>query len=315
MADTQALNATFFAFRKRERGGVLLMATLTYLVIAVGGFAIFGYLNFGAVMEYIRWAIEMGETGAAGTMTPPASVMALGPAMFLFQIVMYVVAAAYEAACLRWMVRGETGGLFGFAFGGDTWRVYFTYWVWFFVMIGFGLVFVLLMGGFAGSMAIGAAYQGADMSGAAVAMPIICLILLLAMLYFAVRVAPAAATSIALRRFAFFDAWKVTRGRFWALLGAYVLLFLIFIVAYIVVSMAGGVALVAGIMGQGGAFESVETPEQMGALLSSPGIWVPAVLIYGLIGVCALVLQVALYGVNARAASLALEEGKIGAAG
>ena len=30
----EPLNATFFAFRKRERGGVLLRATLAYVVIA-----------------------------------------------------------------------------------------------------------------------------------------------------------------------------------------------------------------------------------------------------------------------------------------
>ena len=38
--------------------------------------------------------------------------------------------AAYEAACLRWMLRGEAPGLVGFTFDHDMWRVYGVYWCW-----------------------------------------------------------------------------------------------------------------------------------------------------------------------------------------
>src|SRR6185312_11722146 len=49
----------------------------------------------------------------------------------------------------------------------------------------------------------------------------------LPLIFLGVRFGPAAATSIARQRFSFFDAWTVTRGRFWELLGSFAVLWLI----------------------------------------------------------------------------------------
>lgn len=312
MADQPALNATFFAFRKRERAGVLTTITIAYIVIAVAIFGIFGWLNYGAVADYFTWATEMGANPEQA-MTPPASVMALGPMMFLLQIFYYIIAAAYEASCLRWMIRGETGGILGFSFGADTWRVYFTYWIWFFLAIGLGIGMFVVFGSVIGSMfAFGAA--GGDTSnagGIAIALPFLFLGLLCALIYVSVRLAPAAATSVARNRFAFFDAWKVTRGRFWALFGAFVLLFLMYCVAYVVLSAAAGVAMAVGMAGSIGTMGENPTPEQMMQMFSQPAVLAPLVVIYGLMIIGAFVFMVALFGINARAAVAALEEGKI----
>jgi hypothetical protein len=51
--------------------------------------------------------------------------------------------------------------------------------------------------------------------------------------------------------------------------------------------------------------------EQMLALFASPSVWIPAVICYGLMIVGAFMFYIALFGVNARAAQAALEEGKI----
>jgi len=311
MADKQALNATFYAFRKREKGGVLTMATIAYIVIAIVIFGLFGWLNLNAVMDYLNWASTMG-TNPELAMTPPASVMALGPMLFLMQIFYYVIAAAYEAACLRWMIRGETGGVFGFTLGGDTWRVYFTYWIWFFLMIAVGIVCFLVLGGFAGSlMAMGQGGDTSAMGPMAMILPLLILALLLALLYVSVRLAPAAATSVACKRFAFFDAWKVTRGRFWALLGAFVLLYLMGFVAYIVFSAVAGAAMVMGMANSAGMMNENATPGDMMAMFTEPQVLIPLIVIYGAMIIGSFVLMVTLFGVNARAAALALEEGKI----
>jgi len=321
MADKQALNATFFAFRKRERGGVLLGATLAYAVIAIligGGFIA---LNFQPMMDYFQWTMSLSERAAGadtnnpfGGMTPPASVMALGPMYMLFLIFAYLLLAAYESACLKWMIRGETSGVFGLALDGDTFRTYLTYWVWFFLIMAlyllcFIIVFVLAAG------AIMGAQSGAEPSPATFGIIVLCAFGFLAvMIIFGVRFAPAAATSVATRRFAFFDAWTVTKGRFWSLLGSFALLFLMYCVG---LSVLGGVA--AGVMGatlltQLQAQGEAASPQEVFALFASPAVWGPLVFIYGAMIAGAFVFYVALFGVNARAAALAVEEGKISVA-
>lgn len=321
MADKQALNATFFAFRKREKGGVLLTATIAYALICIAAGGLFAALNFPAIRDYATWYAQMIATVASNPeappspemMMPPASVMALGPMMFLFQILFYVIAAAYEAACLKWMIRGETGGLFGISFGADTWRVYLTYWIWLFLSLAIGVVFLVLFGGVAGSMvAVGAV--GGDtnsIGGVALMIPILLLAVCIAWLWLAVRLAPAAATSVARQRFAFFDAWKVTKGRFWALFGAFFLLGIMSAVAFLTLYVAVGVAIAMGVMGQAGAMTEPPTPEQLGAMMLHPAVLIPSALV-GLVGTIGyFVLLVATFGVNARAAALALEEGRI----
>jgi hypothetical protein len=308
MADRQPLNATFFAFRKRERGGVLLGASLTYAVLALVVFGAFSWFNWQAFVDYINWSMTLSErqqgidpndTNAVfAAMTPPASVMSILP-------------AAYEAACLRWMIRGETKGLFGLALDGDTLRVYFTYWLWFFLLIVVYLV-VAVVGVGLGVGAVMSAQGGAESAGPAVLVAsLVCLLLVLAVVYIAVRFAPAAATSIAKKRFAFFDAWTVTKGRFWPLLGSFVLLFLMFFVGAIVLSFGLGIAMGVGMMGQIDPNAEPSSSAEFMQLLSSPSVLAPVALVYTLMIVGSFVFYVAMFGVNARAAQAALEEGKI----
>ena len=119
MADKQALNATMFTFRKRDRGGVLTSATIAYIVLFILMFAAFAALNWRGVQDYMMWVASIAQNpgGAydpsSSAHLPPASVMALFPAYFLFLFVYYVLLAAYEAACLKWMIHGEVSGPFG----------------------------------------------------------------------------------------------------------------------------------------------------------------------------------------------------------
>jgi len=137
------------------------------------------------------------------------------------------------------------------------------------------------------------------------------LALCVALIYFAVRFAPAAATSIAARRFAFFDAWTVTKGRFWALLGSFLLLFLMYFVGVMILSGLATFAMVGGLMGQVQSSPQPQSVEEVFALFAAPSVWIPMAICYGLMIAGAFVFYVALFGVNARAAAAALEEGKI----
>ena len=318
-----ALNATFFAFRKREKGGVLLSATIAFVVVAVLMVGAFYALNAQAIGDYFTWTTSLGanmETGKPGApppsmdmMMPPQSVMALGPMYLLFILFYYILLASYEAACLKWMIRGETGGVFGLSLGADTWRVYFGYWMWFFLLVAFYIVIAIVAFGLAGSFfAVGGGDPASNAAGGmALFIPVIVLALVLGLVYFAVRLAPASATSIARRKFAFFDAWAVTKGRFWALFGAFVLLFLMLIVLCIVLSIGMGAMIGINAASQVAQSGQPQSAEGVFRMLSSPQVLVPIVAMYGTMLVASMVFYIALFGVNARAALAAIEDGKI----
>lgn len=319
MADKQALNATFFAFRKREKA-VLLPATLVFAVLAIGMFVGFTALNWQAFVDYMNWAASVSASNATaaanGTppsmdaMMPPQSVMAIGPAYLLLLLGYYILLASYEAACLRWMIHGETGGLFGLTLGADTWRVYFSYWIWLLLLIVFYIVCAIVAGGAVASVMIGM-QGGAEPSASTVIVPLIAgFLMLCALIYFGVRFAPAAATSIARKKFAFFDAWTVSKGRFWGLLGAFVLLFLMFFVFVIAVEVAFVVMVGMSAMGNIGHAEPQSAEEAFRAF-ATPQYMAGVIAIILAMSVASMMFYVALFGVNARAAALALEEGKI----
>ena len=323
MADKQALNATFFAFRKREKA-VLFPASLIFAVLALGMFVIFSVLNWQAFVDYMNWAASMtaanSEAVASGAppsmdaMMPPQSVMAVGPAYLLLCFGYYVLLASYEAGCLRWMIHGETGGLFGLTLGADTWRVYFSYWVWLVLLLVFYFVCALVAGGAAVGVFL-SMQNGGDLSVGAVVVPLVAgLLILLALIYFSVRFAPAAATSIARRRFSFFDAWTVSKGRFWGLLGAFLMLFLMFFVFIIVVEVAFVVMVGMSAAGAVGHTEPQSAEEAFRAF-ATPQYAAGVTGIIVLMSVASMMFYIALFGVNARAAALALEEGKITAGG
>jgi hypothetical protein len=323
MSDKQALNATFFAFRKREKAA-LLPTTLAFAVIVLAMGAVFTALNWQAFVDYMNWVASISasnaNSAAAGVppsmdaMMPPQSVMSIMPAYFLFLLGYYILLAAYEAACLRWMIHGETGGLFGLSLGADTWRVYFSYWIWFLLLIAFYIVCAIVAGGAMASVFMGM-QGGAEPSPAAVIIPLVLgLLVVLALIYFSVRLAPAAATSVARRKFAFFDAWKVSKGRFWGLLGAFVLLFLMFMVFVIAVEVAFGVMVGMTAMNSVGQAEPQSAEEAFRAF-ATPQYMAGIVALIVAITIASFLFYIALFGVNARAASLALEEGKITSGG
>jgi hypothetical protein len=214
----EPLNATFFAFRKRERGGVLMRASLAFVIAALVLYAAFIAVFWTQLAPIISWYADLIATMAGGQydpnamagMTLPAGIgfVALGAIVWLFFFC--VLFAAYEAACLKWMIHGETGGFMGLSLGADTWRVYGTYWLWFLLYIGFSIVMGILLGVFMMVFAANALGGGADPSSVLLALPVYYVVQYGLMIYFGVRFAPAAATSVARRKFSFFQAWTVT---------------------------------------------------------------------------------------------------------
>lgn len=312
----EPLNATFFAFRKREKGGALLGTSIAYVIIAavlIGAFIAINLQSLSGAMSAYMSLIQQSVQSPKATPDYTGfltSFSSLAGSYFVFLFLVFLLLASYEAACLRWMIRGERGGFLGLTLGADTWRVWLGYWVWLVLAIGFYLLFVAIIaattiGGFA---AIGASKGGATAPIAGLAMFGGFLLAFAVVIYLAVRLAPGAAASIISRKFAMFDAWRATRGRFWALFGAFFLVYLIYILVVLIMEIVFGAVMgVAAISAMSGKSD----PSTVLAGLMSPGTMITMGALYLGVIVIAMVFYVALFGVNARAVLAAAEEGKL----
>ena len=150
MADTQSLNATFFAFQKRDKA-VLLPASVAFAIAVIVGFLIIGVAAFFLLggMDFVHWYAD--TTNAAAKGVPPSLPPNMGAIFLIFPIEMlslffyFVLLASFESSCLRWMIRGERSGPLNLCFGADMWRVYGTYWFWFLYFFCTGILFFIVM--------------------------------------------------------------------------------------------------------------------------------------------------------------------------
>jgi hypothetical protein len=106
----------------------------------------------------------------------------------------------------------------------------------------------------------------------------------------------------------------VTRGRFWALFGSWTVLWLLFAAAYAAVAAISYGSVLLRLLPEVWANMRTPTPEQeqeIAAIIFSPGTaWAVGAGYLGA-GLVALGYALMSFGVNARAALAALEEGKI----
>lgn len=298
---SEPLRATFFALQKRE-GGVLLGATVCYLLM----WAVLAAAVFVPMLS----VFNLNFSGAAPSAAPdPTAALWMVPLGFVVAFLGCVLTASYEAACLRWMIRGEKPGLFGITINQDTWRVYGLYWIWLLfygvAWIGYfivnGLTSRLLAENSIASLAIACVYG---------------LLVLIA----AAAFAPAAAVSIAQRRLVFGEAAQATEAHFGSLLGTYALLFGL---QFVLNSAWPAIWLLWKLKGDIGTYAARATDltsgllaynEAMAAAIGVPGAAQEYWVISAAMFLLSIILMVLVYGANARVALLAQQEGRLAAA-
>lgn len=314
--------AAFDIFRNRGRAGVLTGASVAYLVGNLLILSVFVVLAWGslatlgvAYYDVLTGAFEgkpMEEPNDPRVAALLQALAGVAGAGVILLFLVYLLLAAYEAAIHRWLVRGEAGGgVFGLTLGADTWRVYLCYWVWFFVYIALSIAV-----GVAASVAagvLGAALAAAQVDPGVIALivfPVFCAFYA-AMIYVLVRLAPATAVTVGLRRFAFFEAWTATRDRFWAMLGAFLIIILLYLAVYLAVFSVGAVAVLGPMLG---AFAAGAAPDAATfyAAMFAPGALAVLVGLYLIMLAVGVICYIAFMGVNARAARAAIEEGRFG---
>lgn len=316
-------NGAFGVFQLRARNGVITRAAVAYVLIATaiaGGWA---WANRGALIElaslYLGLLRLAREGGAVGEQEMnallagyPSSAMTLGYSQTLMIFCLYVARAAFEAACLRWMIRGETDGVFGLSLGADTWRVYLAYWIWYFIGAAYwvGSFLILFITGGAVALAAGGGDGMASPQGF-LALPVIAILLLCLWVYLATRYAPAAATAIAQKTFRYMDAWRVTKGQAFALLGSFGFLWLIYVVAWTILFGVGAALAFVFVVPKLGELGADATLGVLWAALNSPGLLAACAGVVLTSYTLNVLLWLCMMGVNARAVELAIEDGRI----
>lgn len=314
MSEQKPLDATFFAFKKRERRFVLTSAAIAYYLAALAVGAAFMALTWGHWSELIAWYFGvLGSISSGAEPGPPPREAMLGVLPFYLAVlpIGLVLFAAFEAACLRWLVRGEAGGgLFGLQFDADTWRVFAVYLLW----VVYFIVVCIAIGAFYGLLIAFASLGGAARFIAILVGALAPIGIAALLIWGGVLFAPAAAASIGQRKLVFLSARKVSAPRYWPLLTSFFLV----IAGYVVVSMVvstvlqmplnqamapATTAILSGDAARGLSLmqETLLTPAMLAVMAANVlASFVLATLYY-----------VAMFGVNARAFEAAAEAGDV----
>jgi hypothetical protein len=247
-----------------------------------GAFTVFGLaiLIFAKDdLVQVFQAIELLERASVGRGDPQAVFSAILCAMeplvawaVLAMLGSWIIWAMFEAASQRRYVRDER---FSLGFGGDEVRIMAVGFCWAVMQTLFTIVPVLMIFG-AVSTAAGLAADGVNESqiatrivGTLLGALGLWLALFIVYAFFATRLAPCFGLTIKDKAFRFFDAWNVSRGRFWPILGAYLI---ITVVGGIAVSIADQFLQLPMMFMATPAFENVQTGEDVVAALMSGGV-------------------------------------------
>jgi hypothetical protein len=187
------------------------------------------YLAFATVGDFYIWIVSEAMSGQepreAEILTRMAGVMS---AMPLVSVGGMLIALMAQAAWLRLLTRDEMAPVIPFRLGGDELRLFVTNLGLLALGIAFYLVAVavtlILVGGLIAAMAGEGSAEAGLAGGFAVSM--LFLLFAIAAIFVGIRVSAAPATTIFEKRIAF-PAWGATRGIFWPVLGAYVLVAII----------------------------------------------------------------------------------------
>jgi hypothetical protein len=255
-----------------------------YLAAYAVGIVIIAVLSFFLLQPLFSAYVQMFAMLAQGASESQVE-RVLGEAILgdlgrlgLGYLVLMLAYAAFwsmmECAVLRRYVR-EDG--FRIGWGSDEWRMLAVGLIW---MVSFIVAYLALI--LASVILIAPLGAVSDGGGALLGlwMFVVVCALLFVWLFFAVKLSPAGAMTIRDQKVTFFGAWGASKGRFWPVLGAFIVLGLILYVAVIVLYMIGGFAVFGALMGGMDLNSGAADPDQVMALFTSPGVWIPIAVLY-----------------------------------
>lgn len=267
-----ATDAAFEGFRLVRRNPLALVAwTLLYAVLSLT--ALFSLSNMVGALE--AWTVQ---AEAMDSVDQPSleQVMVLmsGFGAIMAQVawllpVSLVVGAMLGAAVARGVLK-PSGDPFGYLrLGMDELRV---------LVVTFVLTLVMCFGGVFAFVALGvlvAAGKAAGDGPAAIAGLVGALALFCGFVWVAVRLSLAVPITVAEKRFAFFDSFRVTKGHFWSLLGMAVLAFvMVMLIEFLSKIITLPLGMISGL--DSWSLSGHEDPAAVAAALDVTNPWVIA---------------------------------------
>lgn len=258
---------------------------LAYAAIYVALFLVIGLLGWQTLAE---WVLALQEL--ENDPNPmPADVFAalfggfgrLVPLILIASLVGWVVWAMFETASQR---RYIFGAKFSLGFGGDEVRIMVVGLLWALMSLVIFVVPIILFVSAFGALAemdpsgqlddqTAARFLGTFFAGFG-------LMFLFSLLYIfiATRLAPCFGLTVKEKEIRFFDAWNVSRGRFWPILGAYVIIVVVVSVFSQIISAIAQMLMMPFFMSLPVGDEL--PTEEMAAIFLSPAFIAPMALLY-----------------------------------
>jgi hypothetical protein len=263
MAEFSATDAALEGFRiTRERprdvavwAVLMLLANLvaSALIVTLAGEA------FTAVMG--------GRTGGGDPEETLANLSRLGPLYALLVPLAVLFSSVLTAAIYRAVLGRAEGGPGHLALGADELRLAGSA-----ILVSLLFVGIIAVVAVVAGLMVGGLGASGGLGGAVAAVALLPILLLLPLAFFAVRFSLALPATFAERRIRVFESWRLTKGRFWPLLGMFVLAIVLALVIYLLAMMIyfAVATLAGGVAGAGSAFQPDFS--SFGALLSVPKV-------------------------------------------
>jgi len=233
--------AAFEGFRIiRSHPGAVLGWAFAYILVQV----VIG----GLLLLLLGPQIATLSHGAGDTMSAESAVGLMGSlgAVILLAIpLILLISAVFANAVFRTVLRPKDRGLFYLKLGGDEWRMFLLLlcWIGLGILAEIGLVIAFLVLAAAVGTAVHASGGGVSprLLGVLIGVVLFCVAV-----WVLVRLSLSGPMTFAERRVSVFGSWRVTRGKFWSLLGCYLLSWIFGILIGIlgwVVSLAAGAVI------------------------------------------------------------------------
>ncbi len=227
----------------------------TTVLIWAGAYLVYQLANETLLVSLAGDKLAVLQSLSETNRTDPAAALAMLPSLALVFVVALPVALAFlsvmNSAVYRALMRPEDVSPGYFRLGQDEVRMAGLILIWVLLAIGYGflVLFVSAMGaaiGFASPAPVRPIFF--TLWGAAA---------LAALIYPTVRLSLSMPLTVASRHIHVFDSWILTRGRFWSLLGAYALCWILILVVQLVSTVLISVIATIAILTTGGSMASL----------------------------------------------------------
>ncbi|MEM8615782.1 MAG: hypothetical protein AAGF20_02500 [Pseudomonadota bacterium] len=254
------------------------------LFFCVGSLALFILSQFflsPIIAAYVEM-IALSMQGATEEETAAVLINAFlttGASLIPGLLIMVLAGIAFWAMCegavqRRYML--DHG--FSVRFGSDELRLLVVGLLWLVTFIGLYLIFSILAAILIGSLTLA---SGDNLAVLVFAPFLLAVLLIVVFAYVTIKLSPAAALTVRDQRIQFFGAWGATKGRFWTMFGAFLVLAILLSVGTLILYFIIGMASVSVLFGAPGVIDgAMVDPEALAASFASPSTLIILAIIY-----------------------------------